>query len=53
MSRKFGQRVLGFIGGSKGRRDRKNADGWTKTEMQTFMFATLQTLSKMFILLFL
>ena len=31
----------------------RNADGWTDMEMQTVTFATLQTLSKEFILQFL
>jgi hypothetical protein len=31
----------------------RNADGWTKIEMQTFNFGTLQTLLNMFVFIFL
>ena len=31
----------------------RHADGWTKIEMQTFTFGTLQTLLNMFVLFFL
>jgi len=43
-SRKFCQRVPGSIGGANGEGIERNADGWTKIEMQTLTFATLQTL---------
>jgi hypothetical protein len=37
MPRKFDQMVQGSMGGVTGRSDRKNADGWTKIKMLTFI----------------
>jgi hypothetical protein len=49
MLRKFGQRVSDSMGGVIEKGLERNADGWTKIEMQTFTFATLPTTLKMFI----